>query len=61
MAALRAFLDKNTPGGKPQEGDYAELADENDPNSDVILRRKDGTPRVQMAQEIWEALRAEGL
>ncbi len=55
--ALRKFLEKGLP--KPEEGDYAELLNEDDPNSDVVVRRRDGTPVFQMARETWEALRRE--
>lgn len=53
-AALRAELDKHSLPGPPQEGDYAELASEEDPNGIVVIKRKDGTPIMQMARREWD-------
>ena len=40
-----------------KEGDYAELLDESDENSDVVLRRKNGSPFIMMPRDLWDELR----
>lgn len=40
-----------------QPGDYAELADENDEDGTVVLRRADATPVCAMPRDVWDDLR----
>lgn len=35
----------------------AELVDENDPNGAVVLKDKDGTPRMWMPRDVYEEIR----
>jgi hypothetical protein len=46
----------NKPLFRPEPGDYAELADENDEQGIVNLCRKDGTVIAQMPRQLWDDL-----
>ena len=58
MNELRQCLEKH-PIFKAEEGDYAELADENDEQGIVNLCRKDGTVLMQMPRDVWNELRGD--
>lgn len=40
----------------PQDGDYCELEDENQPDGIVVFRRKSGAPFMYMPRADYEAL-----
>ena len=44
--------------GEPEDGDYCELLDENDPNGAVVIRRKDGRPTLVMSRSAYDELEA---
>jgi hypothetical protein len=52
LEALR-LLDKLSPPLKHEKGDYCEFADDDDPDSLVVFRRKDGTPTMWMPYETY--------
>lgn len=51
---IRDVLDK--PLCRPEEGDYACLADENDEQGMVNLCRRDGTVIMQLPRALWDQL-----
>lgn len=54
LEGLRRLL--NAPLWKAEEGDYAELVDENDEDGAVVIRRKSGAPVAMMPREVWDQL-----
>lgn len=54
---LRQIIDRE-PVFEPQEGDYAQLADEENETGLVNVYRKNGTLVLQMPREVWDQLRA---
>ncbi len=56
LKAMHVVLDK-MPVFKGEEGNTAQLVDENRPDGDVVIKRKDGTPIMTMPRETWDQLR----